>query len=98
MLQKSEYPSYGASSTSAFAQGKQQEVFLMAVEVIFGENDKTVQLSHKGAISISFFYNLIRPHESLCRREDKSFINYVKGANIAGFVKVAEAMLEQGVV
>jgi len=27
-----------------------------------------------------------------------SFINYVKGANIAGFVKVADAMLAQGVV
>ena len=25
-------------------------------------------------------------------------INYVKGANIAGFVKVADAMLDQGVV
>ena len=26
------------------------------------------------------------------------FINYVKGANIAGFIKVADAMLDQGVV
>ena len=26
------------------------------------------------------------------------YINYVKGANIAGFVKVADAMLDQGVV
>ena len=25
-------------------------------------------------------------------------INYVKGANIAGFVKVADAMLDQGLV
>jgi glutamate dehydrogenase (NADP+) len=25
-------------------------------------------------------------------------VNYVKGANIAGFVKVADAMLDQGVV
>ena len=25
-------------------------------------------------------------------------INYVKGANIAGFMKVAQAMLEQGIV
>jgi glutamate dehydrogenase (NADP+) len=29
--------------------------------------------------------------------EGKS-VNYVKGANIAGFVKVADAMLDQGVV
>ena len=30
--------------------------------------------------------------------EKDGFINYVKGANIAGFVKVADAMLAQGVV
>lgn len=31
-------------------------------------------------------------------KESNGFINYVKGANIAGFVKVADAMIEQGVV
>ncbi|MGM0635316.1 MAG: NADP-specific glutamate dehydrogenase [Bacteroidota bacterium] len=31
-------------------------------------------------------------------RQDDGFIDYVKGANIAGFVKVADAMLAQGVV
>lgn len=30
--------------------------------------------------------------------EDDGYINYVKGANIAGFMKVAEATLEQGVI
>ncbi len=30
-------------------------------------------------------------------RED-GFVDYVKGANIAGFIKVADAMLDQGVV
>ena len=30
--------------------------------------------------------------------KDGDFINYVKGANIAGFIKVADAMLDQGVV
>ena len=30
--------------------------------------------------------------------ESDGYINYVKGANIAGFVKVADAMLAQGVV
>jgi glutamate dehydrogenase (NADP+) len=29
---------------------------------------------------------------------DGSFINYVQGANVAGFVKVADAMVAQGVV
>src|SRR5690606_4851198 len=31
-------------------------------------------------------------------RQDDGFVDYVKGANIAGFVKVADAMLAQGVV
>ena len=30
--------------------------------------------------------------------EDDGYVNYVSGANIAGFVKVADAMLAQGVV
>jgi glutamate dehydrogenase/leucine dehydrogenase len=31
-------------------------------------------------------------------REDDNFVNYVNGANIGGFVKVAESMLAQGVI
>jgi len=30
--------------------------------------------------------------------KEGDFVNYVKGANIAGFIKVADAMIEQGVV
>jgi len=30
--------------------------------------------------------------------ESDGYINYVKGANIAGFIKVADAMIEQGVI
>ena len=30
--------------------------------------------------------------------KEGNYINYVKGANIAGFLKVADAMLDQGVV
>jgi glutamate dehydrogenase (NADP+) len=38
-------------------------------------------------------------HEScLIYGKSENYINYVKGANIAGFVKVADAMLAQGVV
>ena len=38
---------------------------------------------------------------SQCKKygtEEDGYVNYVKGANIAGFVKVADAMLAQGVV
>ena len=30
--------------------------------------------------------------------EEDGYINYVKGANIAGFIKVADAMLDQGII
>ena len=30
--------------------------------------------------------------------EPSGYVNYVKGANIAGFMKVARAMLDQGVI
>ena len=42
---------------------------------------------------------MISIHESClkCGKEGK-FTNYVKGANVAGFIKVAQAMLDQGVV
>ncbi len=30
--------------------------------------------------------------------KDGDYINYVKGANIGGFVKVADAMLDQGII
>jgi len=39
-------------------------------------------------------------HENCVKygREDDSFVNYVRGANIAGFIKVADAMLQQGII
>ena len=38
-------------------------------------------------------------HESCVKHgKDGDFIDYVKGANIAGFVKVADTMLDQGLV
>ena len=39
-------------------------------------------------------------HEQCCKygRQPDGYINYVKGANVAGFMKVAKAMMAQGVV
>ena len=34
----------------------------------------------------------------LTHGQEKDYVNYEKGANIAGFIKVADAMLAQGVV
>ncbi|UCD15499.1 MAG: NADP-specific glutamate dehydrogenase [Candidatus Omnitrophota bacterium] len=42
---------------------------------------------------------MVRIHDSCVKYgRQESFVNYVNGANIGGFVKVADAMLEQGVV
>ena len=42
---------------------------------------------------------MVNIHESCVKYgKEGNFINYVKGANIAGFVKVAGAMIDQGVV
>lgn len=49
----------------------------------------------------SRLHNIMRNIHAQCveyGREEDGFVNYVKGANIAGFVKVAEAMLGQGLV
>jgi glutamate dehydrogenase (NADP+) len=42
---------------------------------------------------------MVSIHEQCMRYgKDGDYVNYVKGANIAGFVKVANAMMDQGVV
>jgi len=43
---------------------------------------------------------MINIHEAAKKygKENDGYVNYVKGANIAGFVKVADAMLDQGIV
>jgi len=42
---------------------------------------------------------MVKIHESCVKYgKEEKFINYVKGANIAGFVKVADAMIDQGLV
>ena len=42
---------------------------------------------------------MINIHEACVKHgKDGDYIDYVKGANIAGFIKIADAMLDQGVV
>jgi glutamate dehydrogenase (NADP+) len=43
---------------------------------------------------------MINIHEACVKygKEEDGFVNYVKGANIAGFIKVADAMIDQGVI
>ncbi|MDZ7815696.1 MAG: NADP-specific glutamate dehydrogenase [Planctomycetota bacterium] len=46
--------------------------------------------------------NIMRDIHNSCVKygfsEERRYVNYVKGANIAGFVKVADSMIEQGIV
>ena len=38
-------------------------------------------------------------HEScVAYGKEGDYINYIKGANVAGFIKIADSMLDQGVV
>ena len=44
--------------------------------------------------------SIMKSIHSLCVKygKDNDYIDYVKGANIAGFIKVADAMIDQGAV
>lgn len=49
----------------------------------------------------SKLHNIMQDIHRACRqhgKEDGGYVNYVKGANIAGFVKVADSMIDQGLV
>ena len=45
-------------------------------------------------------HNIMKDIHTACTKHgsDGNYVNYVKGANIAGFIKVADAMIDQGVV
>ena len=45
-------------------------------------------------------HNIMKDIHTACMKHgsDSGYTNYVKGANIAGFIKVADAMIDQGVV
>ena len=45
-------------------------------------------------------HNIMKDIHATCVKHgtEGKFINYVKGANIGGFIKIADSMLDQGVV
>jgi glutamate dehydrogenase (NADP+) len=49
----------------------------------------------------SKLHNIMRDIHAQCVKygtEEDGYVNYMKGANIAGFLKVAEAMMDQGII
>ncbi|KPK38585.1 MAG: glutamate dehydrogenase [Omnitrophica WOR_2 bacterium SM23_29] len=53
----------------------------------------------KEEVDEKLYQIMVKIHESCVKYgKEEKFINYVNGANIAGFVKVADAMIDQGLV
>jgi len=64
-------------------------------------SQNSLRLSWSGAEVNDKLHNIMRRIHEKCveyGRGNGDFINYVDGANIAGFVKVADAMIDQGVI
>ena len=64
-------------------------------------SQNSARISWKEAELQKLLFDIMENIHSECEkygRENKDYVNYVKGANIAGFIKVADAMLAYGVV
>ena len=68
----------------------------LVYEFLTEDRIRTSPAFYKYGNSVSIFYG---SYDGFIYGKDKhGYVDYVKGANIAGFVKVADAMLAQGVV
>jgi len=73
----------GGVATSALEMSQNSQRFMWSREEVDNKLHSIMRNIHENCVKYG--------------KEDK-FINYVNGANIAGFVKVADAMLDQGLV
>ena len=82
-----------------FAPGKASNAGVVAVSGLEMSQNAMRLLWTAGEVD-SKLHNIMQSIHHACVHygEENGRINYVKGANIAGFVKVADAMLAQGVV
>ena len=83
-----------------FAPGKASNAGGVAVSGLeMSQNSQRLMWSREEVDSR--LHNIMKSIHSTCvkyGKEESGFVNYVKGANIGGFVKVAEAMMAQGLV
>ncbi len=63
------------------------------------ENSERISWSAE-EVDNKLHYIMENIHENCVKygTEEDGYVNYVKGANIAGFMKVAKAMMAQGIV
>ena len=82
-----------------FAPGKASNAGGVAVSGLEMSQNAMRLLWNAGEVD-SKLHNIMQSIHHACVHygEENGRINYVKGANIAGFVKVADAMLAQGIV
>jgi len=82
-----------------FGPGKAANAGGVAVSGLeMSQNSMRIQWSREEVDSK--LHNIMQNIHQQCvtHGKDGEFVNYVKGANIAGFIKVADAMMDQGVV
>ncbi len=82
-----------------FGPGKAANAGGVAVSGLeMSQNSMRIQWSREEVDSK--LHNIMQSIHQQCVKhgKDGDFVNYVKGANIAGFIKVADAMMDQGVV
>ena len=83
-----------------FAPGKASNAGGVAVSGLeMSQNSMRYNWS-RGEVDAKLYTIMVDIHEACVKHggDHTGYVNYVKGANVAGFVKVADAMLDQGVV
>ena len=88
------------SSNLLFAPGKAANAGGVAVSGLeMSQNSMRINWSRE-EVDSKLFSIMKEIHNSCVKYngDERSVVDYVKGANIAGFIKVADAMLDQGVV
>jgi len=83
-----------------FAPGKAANAGGVATSGIEMTQNFMGQSWDAGRVNEELHRIMIKVHQQCVQqgRVDDSYVNYVKGANVAGFMKVASAMVDQGVV
>ena len=91
---------YSSENKILYGPGKAANAGGVATSGLGNEPEQSMRLIWTREKVDQELHNIMIAIHKTCEKYGKEgdFINYVKGANIGGFVKVAEAMLAQGLV